>query len=584
MWCKTECAGKACNTFSTTLSLLWNQRMALSEADKLQIISVLGVGGNFNRYYALANRNWFIRHMIKHYALTGVADANISSTIQTFTQQCKTIADSKQNFSIGVAFSAAILRSTISRRVAIIYGALAANPDLATSINANLLDFVVKRRFRAVMRMDYFVNLNSRGYFRYPNTCPLFAGDYKVVDDAARFWQAFDGGWNGEFFRLTPAPSIGPPVDPALSIERLFVSKRNACQGNLLDCARVLSIVFMDALFESVNKDTLLGYLATKTDTHMTVGSSTSHNSYISICHPNDAPNSQFITDTTPEGLFSKLDVLSADLQVGDHVYIYNHPLYKVFHPNGAWRGEHALVYDVGDRNYRSRNGFMFGGHGKEGTLYGFYSAFMQELKTHIERTYEIARVHLTFLQEGNYADGIHSLGGGGDVTVLTTTLTGGTTAGQVTLLEYHKSISYVDYQHGGRRRTVSRFVIGHPTRMGFWIDAHSTNTAVISAGTPTDPIPIGRKSAPSGGATDTEIYDPEFFAIIYATQNGANAFYDLFQRASARLRLRQININDLFAEPFATVPGTASLETTQPRVDVSATYQNYLRSQGAIA
>jgi hypothetical protein len=112
--------------------------MALTETQKVAIISALGSNVHFNREYSQINRNWLIRHMIEYYSAHGVADGVVRSTVQTFLTTCKTIVDSKQNFTIGVPFGAAIVRAKKARRVEILYGALAANPDLSVSANANL--------------------------------------------------------------------------------------------------------------------------------------------------------------------------------------------------------------------------------------------------------------------------------------------------------------------------------------------------------------------------------------------------------------------------------------------------------------
>lgn len=548
--------------------------MALTEAQKVSIITALGTRPHFNRYYSQVNRNWLIRHMIEHYASTGVADSSIQGSVQTFLSTCKTIVNSKQDFTQGVPYTARLLRSKRTRRVEIIYGALASNPDLSIAANAKVLDFIIKRRFRAVMRMDYFVNPNYQGYFRYPERCSP-TSNYQVNTDAATYWQSFDSGWNGIFFKL-----ITKPQSPGSNIIKLFIRKSNACQGNLLDCARVLSILFMDSLFEAANKDTLLSYLAAKPSTNIPINSSsTSHNFYLSICHPNDLPNSQFITDNTSEALFAKPAVPADDLQVGDHVYIYNHPLYKVFNPDGSWRGEHALVYDINNRNYRSRNGFLFGGHGKEGTLYQFYSAFMQELKTHIERTYAISKVHLEFRQTGTLSDGTHTIPGGS--VIVSTTSTG------TQIFEYHKTITYIDYEHRGRRRSQNKFLIAHMNASPylFWIDKETAAANLISNGQPTDPINLKRRTNPPSGSTSTVDYDPQFYSIVYRRPNSTtDEFYDLFQFVSGRIRLKQISINDLFADPFSVVPGTSNLRTTQPRSDASAAYQTFLNAHGAIA
>ncbi len=39
-------------------------------------------------------------------------------------------------------------------------------------------------------------------------------------------------------------------------------------------------------------------------------------------------------------------------------------------------------MFSSGDRNHRSQKGFVFGGHGKNGTLYQFYNDFVKELAT----------------------------------------------------------------------------------------------------------------------------------------------------------------------------------------------------------
>ena len=59
----------------------------------------------------------------------------------------------------------------------------------------------------------------------------------------------------------------------------------------------------------------------------------------LAINHINGDPNDSFVTDNSAEGLFSKDNRLVGDLEVGDHAYIYNHPLYKVFKPVGSWSG-----------------------------------------------------------------------------------------------------------------------------------------------------------------------------------------------------------------------------------------------------
>jgi hypothetical protein len=554
--------------------------MALTDAQKLQIISTNSVAANFDTSYSQTNREWFVRHMIQHYVSNGIVDANIESTVSSFIQTCKNIVLTKKNFTISIAFSATILRITLNRRVQIIYGALAAKPDLAQTANSNFLDFIIKRRFRSVMRMDYFVNPNTQGYFRYPSSCSTAAvgNQYKVNNDATPFWTPFV--YAGDlFFKITTGPPVGPPSGAVLSIEKLFTRKGRPCEGNLLDCARVLSAVLMDSLFEATNKNTLLNFLNAKPDFTITpVGSPTERHPYLAVSHPNTDTDASFITDSTFESLFSKTNIIAADLQVGDHLYIYNHPLYKTFSPHGDWSGEHALVYDMGDRNYTTSSGFFFGGHGKEGTLYQFYSAFLQKLKTNLERVYKIAKIHLEFRQTGPITDGINFFSTG-SVTVQTTTQ-------GWRIFEYDVPFSYNDYEHGGTTVYRRRFLIGHEVGFPytFWIDKEITAASFFANGSSKDPIIFQRKTTAPAASNDTVGYHPRYYDLRYVNHNNdVLEFYNLFDFSTGRLRINQITIEHLFNDPFITVPGTSNIITTQPKADTSALYLGYLINHGAI-
>jgi hypothetical protein len=145
----------------------------------------------------------------------------------------------------------------------------------------------------------------------------------------------------------------------------------------------------MESLLEAKDPDRLLKNLASR------------GTSYLIIHQLGFAPSPNFYSDPIGEGVMQKVGTPAVDLQNGDHVYIFNHPLYKTFRPTGSWRGEHALVYSVGDRNYRSKDGFVFGGHGKDGTLFQFYDAFLSELKSHLAIARQLMVAHLTFMRGG---------------------------------------------------------------------------------------------------------------------------------------------------------------------------------------
>ena len=219
--------------------------MALTAEQKIGLVAELAVKKNFNSNYSELNQFWFLFHMIKYYASIGTADTDIKGKIVDFMKDCKRVADEKMDFEIGIKFSKTVLKTNQKRRIEIIYGVLGITPDMVLPGNDKLLEFIIKRRFRAVMRMDFYVNPNFQGYFRYLDKC-LGKLDFQVNSTADDFWEKYSvyppKPNLGSCFRLNSAGK----VDPATSVKSLFKPDKNACTGNLMDCARVLAIVYLD--------------------------------------------------------------------------------------------------------------------------------------------------------------------------------------------------------------------------------------------------------------------------------------------------------------------------------------------------
>ncbi len=82
-----------------------------------------------------------------------------------------------------------------------------------------------------------------------------------------------------------------------------------------------------------------------------------------------------FTTDSRPNNaLFEQLSIKSEDLQVGDHAYVINHPLYLLYYPTGAWGGEHSFIAEIDSRDTTAtafRNTLKVEGHGLEQDLVG---------------------------------------------------------------------------------------------------------------------------------------------------------------------------------------------------------------------
>lgn len=530
----------------------------MTEEEKVQLTRELSVGNNFYRLFSAASgRRWFVRYVIDHFESQGLSNSDIRAETTDTLTKAKTIVNNKKDFSIGINLGRALTRRNRRRRVECLYGAIGDHPELTDPALESFLEYIVKRRYRSVIRMDYFVNPNGRGYFRYPSTCATISG-YQVNDEAQSHWK--QEGTNTIPIKFK---SVGGSVQPVASIEKLFTRKRNPCEGNLMDCAAVLTVILMDSLFESQNEDQMLGFLVSK------------GLDFLSIYHPNVPPDIYFTTDTTLESLFMQGDFLIKNLQIGDHIYIYNHPLYKVFRPTGSWRGEHSLVYHFGNRDFTSRRGFTFGGHGKEGTVYQFYNDFLLELKTHLSRVYRMAKIHIDNVKNGTLPSGSVS------TTDHTFTSSDGSTL-DARIFEYDLQFSYTDYEHRGRRRRERKFVVTHNINANvFAVDEEKNTADVIARANFQNQITIQREHPATSPADQ---YDHTEWKIFYKDTDGSDAFYPLFERRRGRIRLHQLEIDDLFESPFLRKsPNDEQALMTKPKIHFSSTYQSFLSTNGAI-
>jgi hypothetical protein len=541
----------------------------MNETQKTQLVTQLSIARNFHRKYSQPSCQWFTRKIIDYFDAQGLSDADITQKTKQIIQKSKTIVSSKEDFTIGVKLSRALVDANRARRVEIIYGVIAINPDFVDVSDKPFLDFIIKRRYRSVVRMDYFVNPNPQGYFRYPQTCPGTAY-YEVNVDAKPFWDYVEP--DSIFFKLKTQAS--GKVEPVSSIEKLYSRKSKACEGNLLDCAGVASVVLMDSLFEARNKGPLLEYIAAKKSTHL------------SISHPNAVADENFMTDTSAESLFNKKDVPIRDLQVGDHIYIYNHPLYKTLRPHGSWSGEHSLVYRLDHRNVDHPNGYYFGGHGKEGTVYKFYSDFLKELRTLLYRAYRIGKIYLTYRQSGDT-----SLPAGSTITPTDHSLTIDGTTENYRIYEYHGSFSYNNYDrrpsddgHTPAKTEHDFVIVQSPSRNIFYMnslekDENRTAASVIAKNGVTDPITFKRST------TGAEVYDAVEWSITYIDHStNTEVPYALFQKIRGNIRIRNLKIEDLFASPFYKKnPMSEYAYLTHPKIDLGSAYQTFLSTKGGI-
>ena len=530
--------------------------MALEEKDIDFLKITLNIFENFHRDYQ-KNTEWFIENTINYYNQRYVLEdsESIIGRIIAFIKKCKTLAIANQNFTVQTVLDEVSARNNLKLRVEIIYETLLAEPEFINPENKSYFDFIIKRRYRTLVRMKHYVNPNSRGFFRYPGECK---SDLQVNNDAAIFWESYNG-LEDNFFRLKDTYP-----DPATSIEALF-KKKDPCTGNLLDCSRVISILLMDELMEAIDNTTVLDYLVFKDATP-----NTEHpRKYLVIGNPSDVGAKHFITDTSEEVLFLQSYVYTTDLQPGDHIYIPNHPLYRVFY-NGAVRGEHALICST-NKNDKAYSSFTTAGHGmEEDNINGFYNYFITFIQTGIEWTWKVVKIHLDFLNVSpSLPDGVYQIAGG-NVKIAKNANGSG-----LTYFEYQIKFNYKDYVTG-KNEVAEGFVIIYDKDEP---DKFNISKALTFQNVkPKTFIKIHRDAQ-----TSPPKQEPLLYSISYNKPGQQNdSLYYLFKLNNGVITLNMIDFKTFLGD-ISYQFKNGRMYTTQPKVSLSPEYISFLKRIHAI-
>ncbi|MEX0290254.1 MAG: hypothetical protein AB3N14_14195 [Flavobacteriaceae bacterium] len=571
----------------------------------MSLVVKLSVGKNFTLPYSKSNRLWFVRKTIDFVREQGIAESLLEEPARRIILAAKKVVKDEQNFVIGISSSR--VRLLKSRRIHILYGAIGGNFKLLNLSNNNFLDFIARRRLRVVVRMLKYVNPNSNGYFRYNSSCDDTekSNTHRLNDKAesilwtkpanakpwSRFWQINQG------------------ADLSDAITKLFIKKSDPCKGNLVDCPVVIAILFLDSFFEAQNPDDLLNTLR-KPD-----------RKYLVINNPNSS-TTNFMTDDSSKSLFEKKTIDISDMQIGDHLYIYNHPLYRSFFPSGAWQGEHAIVSKVGlqntpDQKKLNRNEMRkrtkFTGHGldQEQTLTEMYLSHLADLNTRLSFLYKAALIHLKFKETGVVDNGNGQVQQkNASVKHIEWFVENGDLKNRIIsapyqILKYTVDIRYTKYtERNGIRIPKSKtktaqdmsYVIAHSQdESHFYFEQASeidevenrSNKKVIR-----HPLKFVRHGI-SG-------FIPDQWALTYLdkSEGDLEKKYFLFQRFQGRFRRRGLTLNDMplglddfFEAPFAARdplnweedPTPNGVYVTTPKTSTDASYIKFLEENGAI-
>ena len=553
------------------------------------LIDSLVADANFEATYTPVNQRWMVTKLLGVVESRVAGDAAIKARTKDVVTKAKALAKKHRDFKLTLGVNrkeVATERGLRQRRVEILYGMIAYEPDLTDAANEQQLSFTARRRYRAITRFQFFINPNGRGYLRYASTCKANQR-WRVNVDADPFWVHVNATGNYPVKLRTP-PN---PPDVVKALDKFFTAKPKKgeeCIGNLFDCATALSVVYMDSLLEAKTAKTLLDHLyARAPPLYLSIDHVHRFNTLADLA---DAPtrNTYFIMDVSAKAMFDKTFVKKEDLQVGDHVYIHNHGLYKRLRADGAWQGEHALLTDCGNRALQDDKGFRFMGHGmplrgETGAIPRFYGNLLNELNTLITRFYQAGGRFLLYKKSNDTAFP-------GKVTKQTATVTDSGGASQTADFyffdidfEYRDSLKKPPKGKQFAKTTEHGFVAWHiAATREFGIHEKKTIAEARAAGIASFSDGVRFTRLNPGSATT--MFDPEEWAIPYPDNDDNELLHFVFQKKGAGMQPLLLEMWELYSEPLGKFgrPGDEVL-TTRPNVDVSSPYTSFLTANGAI-
>jgi hypothetical protein len=270
--------------------------------------------------------------------------------------------------------------------LSIVYQAAAYDITLADSANIERLHNLCDRRLRIVERMLYEVGrADGRAWNATSASGPWTDGFERAFDyprlpqsvflgvckpDAAGVCKAPMGDWSRKGsenlvgpIRTNPATASSWPVsasepyeldytrgtatgalDSIDAIGQLFTPSKDYLKRNLLYCDQTIHSLHLEALkFAEVKR---------RAGDHdwLNIPVRLNGSGWLRIFRPLPPPEpsaptpEKFLAGRDEPSHFEQLKVRQADLQVGDHLIVYNHPAYEHTSQHGVWRLENAVV------------------------------------------------------------------------------------------------------------------------------------------------------------------------------------------------------------------------------------------------
>jgi hypothetical protein len=283
-----------------------------------------------------------------------------------------------------------------------------------------------------------------------------------------------------------------------------------------------------------------------------------------------------FITDSRADrALFEQISVKSADLQVGDHVYVLNHPLYLKYYPEGAWGGEHSFISEIGSRDSGAsvfQTALKVEGHGLNKTLLGMGDEMLEWINTVLGILQALTRIHIDNLKTN-----------GRKTTAKVKFITRTENNVSMNVFEYNMPYMHKLFREGRKEETITA---------GFVIKERASDPNVFqvfnangkdSTRAPVVPSPDVFLAVVFTGAGASQQFEVSKWAAPYFNVHTAKfEAQPLFENNNKTPKL--LTFEDLAkSKPFIVTDDIGDAFVTRPRVDFSAPYQKFLKTIGAI-
>jgi hypothetical protein len=284
-----------------------------------------------------------------------------------------------------------------------------------------------------------------------------------------------------------------------------------------------------------------------------------------------------FLTDSRPDkALFEQQSVKSTDLQVGDHLFVINHPLYRMYYPAGAWGGEHSLISEIGSRDSAAsifQTTLKVGGHGLPfTTLLDMGNDMLAWINTVLGILQPLTRIHLDNLKTN-----------GRTTTAEVKFLRRVEKTVSLNVFEYDMPYTHKLFREGGKKQTITAgFVIKEPASDPSVFKIFNAN-GKDSTLVPTTPAPdVILAVAFVGTSSDDPFAISKWAALYFNAQTSRFESQPLFEKDNKTPKL--LTFDDLAkSKPFFVTDDIGDAYITRPRVNFSPTYQTFLKNLGAI-